>query len=136
MESTYVLPGSKSVFDKDDDITMDIILEYIGNSASPKQLSENKRGWPVDKKRLRNIVEHLLESKQIITAPGGIMFSGKAIDWIRKKVVDFLGRQGEASVSEMREHLGTSRKFAIPLLQYYEDEGTIVRDGDVRRLKK
>ena len=104
--------------------------------ASPKQLSEHKRGWPVEKKRLRNIVEHLLESGRIVTAPGGIMFSGKAIEWIRRKVVDFLAKKGEATVSEMREHLGTSRKFAIPLLQYFEDEGTIVRDGDVRRLKK
>ena len=136
VESTYILPGSKSEFNKDDNITIDIILEYIGNSASPKQLNEFKRGWPVDKKRLRNIVEHLLESKQIITAPGGMMFSCKAIDWIRTKVVDYLGKKGEASVSEMREYLGTSRKYAIPLLQYYEDEGTIVRDGDVRRLKK
>ena len=135
-ESTYVLPGLQSEFSKDDELTMDIILEYIGNSASPKQLSEHKRGWPVDKKRLRNIVEHLLESGRIVTAPGGIMFSGKAIEWIRKKGVDCLAKKSEATVSEMREHLGTSRKFAIPLLQYFEDEGTIVRDGDVRRLKK
>jgi selenocysteine-specific elongation factor len=136
VESTYVLPGLQSEFSKDDELTMDIILEYIGNSASPKQLGEHKRGWPVEKKRLRNIIEHLLESGRIVTTPGGLMFSGKAIEWIRRKVVDFLADKGEATVSEMREHLGTSRKFAIPLLQYFEDEGTIVRDGDVRRLKK
>ena len=64
------------------------------------------------------------------------MFTAKAIEWIRRKTVDFLERKGEATVSEFREHIDTSRKFAIPLLQYFEDEGVIERDGDVRRLKK
>jgi len=117
-------------------LTVEIILEHIGNSASPKQLNEFTREWPVDKKRLRSIVESMLESGQLISAPGGIMFTGTAMDWIREKVVRYLQKQGEATVSELREYLGTSRKFAIPILQYLADDGTLIRDGDVRRLKK
>ncbi len=136
VDSTYIIPGFASEFSDADKLTMDILLEHVGNSATPRQLNEFKRDLPVDKKRVRSIVEHLLESGQLVNTPGGIIFSGKAIEWIRKKAVDYLRSKGEASVSEFREHLGTTRKFAIPLLQYFEDEEIIVRDGDIRRLKK
>jgi selenocysteine-specific elongation factor len=84
---------------------------------------------------MRAITDHLLESGQIVMAPGGIIFTGKAIEWIRKKLINLLKREGEATVSRFREEIDTSRKYAIPLLNLFEEDGIIIRDGDVRRLK-
>ena len=106
------------------------------HTLCPCALYLNDHGPEEERAEVHAIVEHLMESGQIITAPGGLMFSGKAIEWIRRKLIDYLERKGEVPVSDFREHINSSRKFAIPLLQYFEDEGTIVRDGDVRRLKK
>jgi selenocysteine-specific elongation factor len=36
------------------------------------------------------------------------------------------------TVSELRERLGTSRKFAVPLVEYLDARGLTVRRGDVR----
>ncbi|HEV3475020.1 MAG TPA: selenocysteine-specific translation elongation factor [Actinomycetota bacterium] len=38
------------------------------------------------------------------------------------------------TVSRFRELLGTTRKYALPLLGYLDDRGVTRRDGDVRRL--
>ncbi|NIM21194.1 MAG: hypothetical protein GTN64_02050, partial [Candidatus Latescibacteria bacterium] len=39
------------------------------------------------------------------------------------------------SAATFRDLLGSSRKFTIALLEYFDREGTTVRIGDVRRLK-
>ena len=44
---------------------------------------------------------------------------------------------GEAgiTVSAIRETLGTSRKYAIPLMEWFDQQGITRRDGDVRRAR-
>jgi selenocysteine-specific elongation factor len=43
---------------------------------------------------------------------------------------------GGLTVSEIRELLDTSRKYAVPLCEYFDASGYTVREGDVRRLKE
>ena len=134
-DSTYTLPGGRTELSKEDELAAEMVLEFMGNSSSPRQLDEYRGTWPVDRKRMRAVIDHLLETGQLVMAPGSIMFTGKAIEWIRNKLVAHLKREKEVTVSQFREVVDTSRKYAIPLLNLYEEDGIIVRDGDVRRLR-
>jgi selenocysteine-specific elongation factor len=44
--------------------------------------------------------------------------------------------QGGLTVSEIRDILGTSRKFAVPICEYMDAVGLTRRDGDFRFLKE
>ena len=39
-----------------------------------------------------------------------------------------------ASAAELKDAMGTSRKYAIPLLEYFDDKGITRRSGDERVL--
>ena len=43
---------------------------------------------------------------------------------------------GEVAIPELRDVLGTSRKFMIPLLEYFDGTGITVRRGDKRFLRE
>ncbi|RNM38524.1 SelB C-terminal domain-containing protein, partial [Eggerthella sinensis] len=43
---------------------------------------------------------------------------------------------GPATATELKEAMGTSRKYAIPLLEHFDAQGVTRRDGDVRRLNE
>lgn len=43
--------------------------------------------------------------------------------------------QSDITVSAFREQLATSRKFALPMLEYFDRKGVTRRDGDVRVLR-
>ena len=47
-----------------------------------------------------------------------------------------LGDQGDISVSAFREALGTSRRFALPILEHFDARGLTKRQGDVRVLRE
>jgi selenocysteine-specific elongation factor len=49
-------------------------------------------------------------------------------------VLKDLGRKGSISPSQVRDRLGISRKYLIPLLEWADDRGITVREGEGRRL--
>jgi selenocysteine-specific elongation factor len=51
-------------------------------------------------------------------------------------VLNDLGRQGEIVPAAVRERLGLTRKYLIPLLEWADGKGITVRVGEGRRLKQ
>jgi selenocysteine-specific elongation factor len=51
-------------------------------------------------------------------------------------VLNDLGRRGSIVPAVVRDRLGLSRKFVIPLLEWADERGITVRDGDTRRLRE
>jgi selenocysteine-specific elongation factor len=39
----------------------------------------------------------------------------------------------ELSISDLREIIPTTRKYLLPILNYAERKGLLIRDGDIRR---
>jgi selenocysteine-specific elongation factor len=50
-------------------------------------------------------------------------------------VLNDMGREGPISPAAVRDRLGISRKYLIPLLEWADGRGITVRDGDGRRLR-
>jgi len=48
--------------------------------------------------------------------------------------VDFIKKNGEATVSQLREHLSTTRKYMVPILEKLDQLGVTEREGDKRVL--
>ena len=55
---------------------------------------------------------------------------------IQLRLANELAVRHTMTVSDIREFLGTSRKYAIPLCEYLDSIGLTVRDGDRRSLGK
>jgi len=50
------------------------------------------------------------------------------------KVKDFIEKNGQATASELRQHLNTSRKVIMPLLERLDRDKVTRREGDFRTL--
>lgn len=53
---------------------------------------------------------------------------------IERRVVGFIGDNGSATVSQIRDAIGTTRKYAVPLLEKLDATGVTRRKGDTREL--
>ena len=63
---------------------------------------------------------------------GGIYFANEAVASAKEELLTHLERCGEASVADIRELWGTSRKYAVPLLEYFDQLRVTRRQGDKR----
>ncbi|HEU5049681.1 MAG TPA: selenocysteine-specific translation elongation factor [Gemmatimonadales bacterium] len=61
-------------------------------------------------------------------------YARRALDGFRC-ALEAVGAEGDITVAALRERLGLSRKFLIPLLEWSDREGLTVRIGDVRRFR-
>lgn len=82
----------------------------------------------------RKVLGRLVQSGQVVRIASDLHFSAEAIAELRGKVVAFLETHAEATAAELRDAMGVSRKYAIPLLEYFDAEGVTRRVGDSRTL--
>ena len=54
---------------------------------------------------------------------------------LKNKLVDYLKQHTEISVPQFKDLTQTSRKFAIPLMEYFDASRVTVRVGENRRLR-
>ena len=88
---------------------------------------------PPDTKTLdRNIVRQLVHRGLLVDVDGTV-FHITAIETARLKVIEILNQSPNGfTVSQFREHLGITRKHAVPLLEALDSRGITKRLGDLR----
>jgi selenocysteine-specific elongation factor len=76
----------------------------------------------------------LLDDKTIIKVTDEFYFSGTVIDDLIAKVREHAARSADRSidVATFKDLAGISRKYAIPLLEYFDREKITVRAGEKR----
>ena len=62
-------------------------------------------------------------------------FAADAYDEMREAVKDFCRSNSEISINDVRELLGTSRKYSLALLEQLDRENVTMRVGDMRVLR-
>jgi selenocysteine-specific elongation factor len=67
---------------------------------------------------------------------GDDLYRGSQIAQIRERVVAHFRTRDCMTAAQFRDLLGTSRKYAMPLLEWLDSHGVTVRDGDYRRLRR
>lgn len=67
---------------------------------------------------------------------GDFLYRGSQIAQIQARVEDFLRRNDRMTAAQFRDLLGTSRKYAMPLLEWLDARGITLRNGDYRTLRK
>ena len=67
---------------------------------------------------------------------GGDVYRGTQVDEIRSRLELAIGRDGPITMARFRDAVGTTRKYAVPLMEWFDATGVTVRDGDVRALRR
>ncbi|HTA40193.1 MAG TPA: SelB C-terminal domain-containing protein, partial [Candidatus Acidoferrales bacterium] len=77
-----------------------------------------------------------LLARGVLVKVGDALYRGSQIAQIRARVETHLRARESMTAAEFRDLLGTSRKYAVPLLEWLDARGITVRSGDLRMLRK
>ncbi len=80
------------------------------------------------------ILGTLVEQGRVVRVAKGLVFSADACEEIRRQVVEHIEAEGQIDVGNMRDMLGTTRKYAVPLLEWLDQIEVTRRVGDTRVL--
>jgi selenocysteine-specific elongation factor len=97
-------------------------------------LTDSIVGTKFPKEHARKIFQVLLNSGQVVKVTEEFYFTRAVIDQLTGKIKAFAGTSADRliDVPKFKEIAGISRKYAIPLLEYFDREKVTRRAGDKR----
>jgi selenocysteine-specific elongation factor len=100
-----------------------------------RALNQNPYSPPGDIVLEPDLINLLLAQQQIIKVSDGVVFSISAYNEMVAKVTAYTKEKGKVTLAEVRDMLGTSRKYAQALLEYMDEKKLTRRIGDERVLR-
>ncbi len=86
----------------------------------------------LDEKQTRQLLQILVDQGKAINLEGKIYFHMAIVDKGVSKLQEAFKKQTELTMSEFRTLVDTSRKYSIPLLNYYDSKGYTLRREAIR----
>ena len=80
------------------------------------------------------VVAVMQERGDLVRLRDGLLFEAGVLERIESDLVAHLREHGQIEVAGFRELVGTTRRFALPLLNYFDGKGLTQREDALRRL--
>lgn len=103
--------------------------------VTPPVVKELLEATKCDLKQARNLLAILEKDRKVTKINQDIYFDTTLLNEIRAKLIDRLRSSGGITPSKFQELTGASRKYNIPLLEYFDKERVTLRVGDQRVLR-
>jgi selenocysteine-specific elongation factor len=85
---------------------------------------------------LQDLLQLLVDRGEATRISSDLVLGAGPLGRARKAVVANCERNGQLVIPELRDELGTTRKFLIPILEYLDTQGVTIRQGGHRVLKR
>lgn len=130
------VPGRTVTFTPSQQQTLQSIEKcFLDNIFAPPRREEIPELVAKSLNQTESLMEYLMESEVLVEIAHDIWFHRNAIAKARQLVIDIIQAQGELTPANFRDQLQTSRKYIIPLLEYFDKIGLTIRQGNSRVLK-
>ncbi len=131
------IPGRRVADDKAGADLLKAVEEMLRNAGmEPPTLKEMMQELRLGEKELMEHINLLVRNERLIKVKNDLFYIPGSIAEIRDRLRRYLEEKGEITPPEFREITGLSRKFMVPLLEYFDQEKLTIRVGDKRLLRK
>jgi len=112
-----------------------ILDAYLESGLTPPYFKKLAATLDVNSQRSKDVLMLLVDEGLIVKAKEDLYFYTEAVKNLQKKLVDFLAANGEITTPQFKDMTGVSRKYLIPLIEYFDAQNVTIRIGDIRKLR-
>jgi len=113
-----------------------ILKIYNEAGLTPPSFKDVINNFQDKKTEAQNIIKLLLKEGSLIKINEELIFTREALDNLRKNYKALLVKEGKATPVSFKELTGLSRKYIIPLMEYFDTDKLTMRVGDHRILRE
>jgi len=136
-KETVRLFGHKVTLADDLNIMRQRISKIYDEAAlTPPSLKDVISGFQDKKAEAQNIIKLMLKEGGLIKINEELIFARDVLDNLRKNYKALLIKEGKATPVSFKELTGLSRKYIIPLMEYFDTNKLTLRVGDHRILRE
>ncbi|WP_027360570.1 selenocysteine-specific translation elongation factor [Desulforegula conservatrix] len=136
-ENVVHLSTHKVALHEDQQKVKERILEiYTQSGLTPPSFKQMYDELNIDSQAAKDVLLLLVKEGKIIKAKDDLFFEAGAMKNLEQQLYDFLIANDEISAPLFKDMTGLSRKYLIPLLEYFDSINFTIRIGDTRKLRK
>jgi selenocysteine-specific elongation factor len=130
------LPGFKAAVGKDQSAAKDKIVEAIRKGGSQPPLREEIPALlGITDKDAKDLLKLLAEDGRTVRINDSLHLHKDTLETIKADLKKYLEEKKEITMAEFRDLAKTSRKFAVPIMEYFDSQKLTQRVGDKRVLR-
>lgn len=119
-----------------DSLRQDIAGIYNRAGLAPPSLNDVVNNFKDRKAKANSIISLMLKEGDLIKINEELCFSRDHLNKLQNDYTQMLIKDGKATPASFKELTGLSRKYIIPLMEYFDMNKLTVRVGDHRVLRK
>ncbi len=112
-----------------------LLATYGGAGLTPPYFKALCETLEYDFKSARTVLDHLVEEGVITKVKEDLYFAADTVESLKKQLVDFLLEHGEITTPQFKDMTQATRKYVIPLIEYFDSRNVTIRVGDTRHLR-
>ena len=109
--------------------------EFLTAAAAPPSPEEALTRVGLSGDEEHELFQLLVEGRKLVRVKESLYFHATALDAIQDKLVAMLRERKEIGPGDIKDLLGISRKYAIPLLEFFDTRRVTARVGERRVLR-
>jgi selenocysteine-specific elongation factor len=109
-----------------------LFRSHLFDPPGPQEIADQMRAAPPQVQRVLRI---LTEQQKLVRVDQDLLFHAEAMATAKERLVSYIQQNGGLESVKFKYLLDTSRKYAIPLLDYFDKIGVTRRVGYTRHLK-
>jgi selenocysteine-specific elongation factor len=110
----------------------ELLNQISAGGLTPPTLGELSKSLGLKLPDVEQLLNLWVEDAMLTRVGDGLYFTPEALNKARQRCLDLLNEKGPATMAELRDAWGVTRKFAVPLCEYFDSIGVTIRNGDVR----
>lgn len=92
-------------------------------------------GAPLPREQANDVLLHLVERGRLIDIGDELVFHHERYEEAKEVVRREVAAKGSVTAGAFKDLIGSSRRYAIPLMEHFDEVGFTRREGDVRTLR-
>ncbi len=111
--------------------------KFNSNITNPPLVKELVVEFKTEQKEVLKVLQLLIQEKKIIKIVDNMYFNFEYIQKTKENIINFLKSNQGMAPSDFKDLSdGLTRKYSIPVLEYFDKEKITIRVGDVRQLRQ
>ncbi len=124
---------SISLGDGESELKESLLALYLEKGATPPTLKELEEHSQTEQKKLLPILALLVKEGEITKIKDGLYYPNKVLKELEERLQAWFVTNEMLETSDFKEMTQLSRKFLIPLLEFFDKERLTLRIGDSRK---
>jgi len=112
------------------------VAAIAAGALAPPTLAEIGRMLSIPATRVASLLQGPIADHTVVKVTEELSFHASAIADLKQRLIAHLSEHREISTQQFKELVGGSRKFVIPLSEYFDREKVTLRVGDKRLLRR